>query len=116
MFSGAGTHSQISSQRTALRAAAKAHGWSVVAEYQDMCSRDHLPEVLARMRYADVLLVWALDRLGRQRSEVDPVFEEVRAMPVEVYVASTGDTLRLDEELQLNRRLLAVAQNEADMR
>jgi DNA invertase Pin-like site-specific DNA recombinase len=83
-------------QAAALQAVAKARGWEIVETYTDAGisgakGRDKRPALdkmlkdASRRRY-DVLMVWAIDRLGRSLVDLISTVQTLEACAVDLYV------------------------------
>jgi len=87
-------------QRRDLEAAAAARGWTVAATYADegisgSKGRDKRPQLDAMLKAAsarrfDVLMVAAVDRLGRSLPDLVASMQELRAAKVDLFVAKQG--------------------------
>jgi DNA invertase Pin-like site-specific DNA recombinase len=85
----------IENQRIALTEAAGRRGWTIVAEYSDKSisgtkDRTERPELDAMLKDArakkfDVVMIWALDRLGRTMKIVLATAGELHAAQCELY-------------------------------
>jgi hypothetical protein len=83
-------------QRRELDAAAAARGWSIVAIYEDAAisgakSRDSRPQLDAMLKDAvrrrfDVVMVWAVDRLGRSLPDLVATMQELHASKVYLFI------------------------------
>lgn len=82
----------VENQRLALRAEAERRGWQIAGEYADegisgAKGRDQRPQLdrllkdAVRGRY-DVVMVWALDRLGRSMASLIDTVQELEAVNV----------------------------------
>lgn len=86
----------VENQRLALETAAGHRGWPVVATYIDAGvsgakGRDKRPEFDRMMKDAvrrkfDVVMAWAVDRLGRSTALAATTLSELHAVGVDVYV------------------------------
>jgi DNA invertase Pin-like site-specific DNA recombinase len=82
-------------QRLALEAVAAHRGWSVVAKYDDngisgAKGRDKRPGLDALLKDAtrgrfDVVMVWAMDRLGRSLADLIDTLRALEAAKVDLY-------------------------------
>lgn len=87
-------------QRIVLEAVAQRRGWSVAATYEDAGvsgakGRDKRPQFDAMMKDAnrrrfDVVLVWAIDRLGRSTATVATALAELDHVGVAIYADREG--------------------------
>lgn len=87
-------------QRQALEAVAERRGWRIVQTFEDAAisgtkGRDKRPGLDGMMRAAgrgsfDLVMVWAVDRLGRSTATVAPVMAELGAMGVGLYADKEG--------------------------
>jgi DNA invertase Pin-like site-specific DNA recombinase len=86
----------VSNQREALTAIAAQRGWQIVAEYNDAGisgakgrnDRPGLDKALkdaTRARY-DVLMVWAIDRLGRSLQDLLATMQTLEAGKVDLFI------------------------------
>lgn len=83
-------------QRLALRAEAERRGWTLAREYEDAGisgskGRDKRPGLDSMIKDAskgkfDVVMVWALDRLGRSLVSLIDTAQELEAASVDLYV------------------------------
>jgi DNA invertase Pin-like site-specific DNA recombinase len=83
-------------QRLALMEVAERRGWTITKVFEDAGisgakGRDKRPQFDATLKDAtrrrfDVLMVWAVDRLGRSTAAVTGALEELHAAGVDVYV------------------------------
>ncbi|WP_200177388.1 recombinase family protein, partial [Ectothiorhodospira shaposhnikovii] len=83
-----------------LRAVAERNGWNVVEEYRDhgisgAKGRDQRPALDRLMkatvrRQHDVVMVWAVDRLGRSLQDLVSFLGEVHAKGVDLYLHQQG--------------------------
>jgi DNA invertase Pin-like site-specific DNA recombinase len=83
-----------------LRAAAKRHGWKVVAEHVDQGvsgakGRDKRPQFDALMKAAarkeiDVVAAWSVDRFGRSLQDLVGFLGELHAKGVDLYLHQQG--------------------------
>jgi site-specific DNA recombinase len=85
-------------QLQACRKHAAAQGWTVVDELQDIQSgldvdRAAYQQViaLARARAVDVIIVWRLDRFGRDAAEAMARFKELTRLQTKVVSATEGE-------------------------
>lgn len=87
-------------QRLELEAAAAARGWDVVATYCDngisgAKGRDKRPGLDGMLKDAvrrkfDVVMVWAVDRLGRSLIDLIGTMQELRGAKVNMFIQKTG--------------------------
>lgn len=87
-------------QRRELEAVAARRGWRIVQTYEDAAisgakGRDKRPGLDAMMKDAargrfDMVMVWAVDRLGRSTATVAPVMAELGTMGVGFYADKEG--------------------------
>lgn len=87
-------------QRRELEAVAERRGWRIAHTYEDAAisgakGRDKRPGLDAMMKDAargrfDLVMVWAVDRLGRSTATVAPVMAELGAMGVGFYADKEG--------------------------
>jgi DNA invertase Pin-like site-specific DNA recombinase len=87
-------------QRQALEVVAERRGWRIVQTFEDAAisgakGRDKRPGLDGMMRAAgrgsfDLVMVWAVDRLGRSTATVAPVMAELGAMGVGFYADKEG--------------------------
>ena len=95
-------HQTVENQIQELTAIAERRGWQIVATYQDAGisgskgrdKRPGLDQMLndAKRRKFDILLTWALDRLGRSLIDVVSTVEELNADGVDIYIEKfSGD-------------------------
>lgn len=86
----------VANQREALSAIAAQRGWQIVAEYNDAGisgakGRDDRPSLdkalkdATRARY-DVLMVWAIDRLGRSLQDLLATMQTLEASKVDLFI------------------------------
>jgi DNA invertase Pin-like site-specific DNA recombinase len=83
-------------QRQALLETAEAHGWEVVATYEDAGisaakGRDKRPGLDAMLKDAtrrkfDVVMAWSVDRLGRSLIDLVSSLEEMHEASVDLYL------------------------------
>lgn len=83
-------------QRLALRDEAQRRGWSIVVEYQDegisgAKGRDKRPGLDRMLRDAtrgkfDVLMIWALDRLGRSLADLLRIADDLHRSEIDLYI------------------------------
>jgi DNA invertase Pin-like site-specific DNA recombinase len=86
----------VESQLAQLRQVAERRGWTVVAEYKDegisgakgRDKRPGLDEMLndASRRKFDVMMVWAIDRLGRSLIDLLGTIQHLEACGVDLYL------------------------------
>jgi DNA invertase Pin-like site-specific DNA recombinase len=87
-------------QRRELKAAARRHGWQVVAVFQDTGisgakGREERPGLDALMagisrREFDVVAAWSVDRLGRSLQGLMTLLGEIHAKRVDLYLHQQG--------------------------
>jgi DNA invertase Pin-like site-specific DNA recombinase len=87
-------------QRRELKAAAKRHGWKVVAVFEDAGisgakgrdARRGLDGLLiaARRREFDLVAAWSVDRLGRSLQDLVALLSELQAKRVGLYLHQQG--------------------------
>ena len=90
----------VENQRQELQGVAQRRGWEVVRTYEDAAisgakGRDKRPGLDALMKDAargrfDLVMVWAVDRLGRSTTTVAPIMAELGAMGVGFYADKEG--------------------------
>jgi DNA invertase Pin-like site-specific DNA recombinase len=90
------TGQTVENQRRELEQVAERRGWSVVEIYQDngisgTKSRDQRPgldQLLkdASRRKFDVVMAWAIDRIGRSLSDLLSTIEQLQATGVDLYL------------------------------
>ena len=86
----------VENQRQELMAAAKHHGWNVVAEYSDTGisgakGRDKRPAFDKMLKAAtrgeiDLIAAWAVDRLGRSMNDLIAFLTEIQAANVDLFL------------------------------
>jgi DNA invertase Pin-like site-specific DNA recombinase len=86
----------VENQRIALRAEAERRGWTVVREFEDAGisgtkGRDKRPGLDSMLKEAskgrfDVVMCWALDRLGRSLASLIDTAQELETASVDLYV------------------------------
>ncbi len=90
----------VENQQRELEAAAAARGWSVVAVYADegisgAKGRDKRPQLdlmlkdVVRRRF-DVVMVWAVDRLGRSLPDLMGSMQELHSAKVDLFMLQQG--------------------------
>lgn len=90
----------VENQRQALEAVAARRGWTVTAEYADegvsgtkgrdkRAALDKMMKDAGRGRF-DIVLVWAVDRLGRSTATVAPIMADLAALGVGLYADREG--------------------------
>ena len=94
------TGQTVENQRRELQAAAEARGWTVVAEYCDAGisgakGRQDRPQLDAMLKAAvgrrfDVLMTWAVDRLGRSLPDLIGTMQELHSARVDLFMLQTG--------------------------
>ena len=87
-------------QRRELEAAAASRGWEVVATYEDhgvsgAKGREARPQLDAMLKDAvrrrfDVLMVWAVDRLGRSLPDLIGTMQELHGAKVDLFLLQQG--------------------------
>jgi DNA invertase Pin-like site-specific DNA recombinase len=87
-------------QRMDLEAAAATRGWEVVAVYDEPAvsggkGRDERPKLDAMLKDAvrrkfDVVMVWAVDRLGRSLPDLVASMQELRGAKVDLFIHQQG--------------------------
>jgi len=87
-------------QRHELEAAAEARGWEVVALYADegisgAKGRDNRPQLDLMLKDAvrrkfDVVMVWAVDRLGRSLPDLIASMQELHGAKVDLFMLQQG--------------------------
>lgn len=102
-------------QRLALEAVAARRGWRIVQTYEDAGvsgakGRDKRPGFDTMMRDAargrfDVVMVWAVDRLGRSTAAVAPALAELGELGVSFYADREG----MDSTTAHGRAMLQMA-------
>lgn len=83
-------------QRLALREAAERRGWTIVGEYQDQGisgakGRDKRPGLDRMLKDAtrgkfDVVMAWAVDRLGRSLPDLVMMLQDLHGAKVDLYL------------------------------
>lgn len=83
-------------QRRELDVAAAARGWSIVSIYEDAAisgakGRDSRPQLDGMLKDAvrrrfDVVMVWAVDRLGRSLPDLVATMQELHASKVDLFI------------------------------
>ncbi len=86
----------VENQRLALRAVAEQRGWIIVTEYADegisgAKGRDKRPQLDAMLRHAargrfDVVMAWALDRIGRSLRDLIDTLHELESAHVDLFL------------------------------
>jgi DNA invertase Pin-like site-specific DNA recombinase len=94
------TGQTVENQRRELKAAAKRHGWQVVAVFEDAGisgakGREERPGLDALMagigrREFDVVAAWSVDRLGRSLQGLMTLLGEIHAKRVDLYLHQQG--------------------------
>ena len=94
------TDQTVSNQRVELEAAAAARGWTVVATYADegisgaktRHGRPQLDSMLkdAVRRKFDVVMVWAVDRLGRLLPDLIASMQDLHGAKVDLFIHQQG--------------------------
>ena len=90
----------VENQRRELEAAAEARGWTVVAVYADegisgAKGRDRRPQLDLMLKDAvrrrfDVVMVWAVDRLGRSLPDLIGSMQELHGSRVDLFLLQQG--------------------------
>ena len=90
----------VENQRRELEAAAEARGWVVTAVYADegisgSKGRDRRPQLDAMLKDAvrrrfDVVMVWAVDRLGRSLPDLIGSMQELHGAKVDLFLLQQG--------------------------
>jgi len=90
----------VENQRRELEAAAKARGWTVTAEYSDQGisgakGRDGRPQLDLMLKDAvrrrfDVVMTWAVDRLGRSLPDLIATMQELHGAKVDLFMLQQG--------------------------
>ena len=90
----------VENQRRELEAAAAARGWQVVAVYADegvsgAKGRDKRPQLDLMLKDAvrrrfDVVMTWAVDRLGRSLPDLISTMQELHGAKVELFMLQQG--------------------------
>ena len=90
----------VENQRRELIAAAKHHGWDVVAEYADegvsgAKGRDKRPAFdkmlkAVTRRDVDMIAAWSVDRLGRSLQDLVAFLDEMRGAGVDLFLHQQG--------------------------
>ena len=90
----------VENQRRELETVAERRGWQIVRSYEDAAisgtkGRDKRPGLDAMMKDAirgrfDLVMVWAVDRLGRSTATVAPIMAELGALGVGFYADKEG--------------------------
>src|SRR5882672_11599650 len=104
----------VQNQELQLRHVAERRGWEVVEVYNDAgisgskgrADRPGLDQMLkdASRRHFDVVLVWAIDRLGRSLIDLLGTIQHVEAVGVDLYV----DQQNIDTSTPMGRLLFQV--------
>lgn len=86
----------VENQRRELEAAAEARGWSIVSSYADEAisgakGRDKRPQLDAMLKDAvrrkfDVVMCWAVDRLGRSLADLVGTMQELHGAKVDLFI------------------------------
>lgn len=88
-------HQTVENQRRELTAIAKRSGWQIVATFSDEVSgakgRDKRPGLddlmkAATRREFDMVAAWSVDRLGRSLQHLVQLFDEFKALNVDLYL------------------------------
>lgn len=105
----------IENQRRTLLQVAKRKGWTVTAEYADegfsgALGRDKRPQFDRMLKDAvrsrfDVVMVWAIDRLGRSTASVSTAMDELRQNNVALYADREG----MDSTTDFGRAMMQMA-------
>ena len=90
----------VDNQRQELEAAAAARGWEIVATYADegvsgSKGRDQRPQLDKMLKDAvrrkfDVVMVWAVDRLGRSLPDLIGSMQELHGAKVDLFLHQQG--------------------------
>jgi DNA invertase Pin-like site-specific DNA recombinase len=90
----------VENQHRELEAAAEARGWTVVAVYSDAGvsgakGRDGRPQLDLMLKDAvrrrfDVVMTWAVDRLGRSLPDLIATMQELHGAKVELFMLQQG--------------------------
>ena len=90
----------VENQRRELEAVAERRGWRIVKTYEDAAMsgakrRDQRPAFAAMMKDAargrfDLVMVWAVDRLGRSTATVAPAMADLADLRVGFYALKEG--------------------------
>lgn len=90
----------VENQRRELVEAAATRGWAVTAEYADegvsgAKGRDQRPQLDTMLKHAvrrrfDVVMVWAVDRLGRSLPDLVSSMQELHGAKVDLFVLQQG--------------------------
>lgn len=90
----------VANQRRELLEAAAARGWVVTAEYADeglsgAKGRDQRPQLDTMLKHAvrrrfDVVMVWAVDRLGRSLPDLIASMQELQGAKVDLFLLQQG--------------------------
>ncbi len=90
----------VENQRRELEAAAAARGWTVAAVYADegisgAKGRDGRPQLDLMLKDAvrrrfDVVMTWAVDRLGRSLPDLIATMQELHGSKVDLFMLQTG--------------------------
>lgn len=88
--------SDTENQRLRLKEVAGRAGWDIVAEYEDEAisgagGRDKRPAFNTMLEHAvrrkfDVVMVWAVDRLGRSLKHLIETLDELHAVKIDLYI------------------------------
>jgi hypothetical protein len=94
------TGQTVSNQRVELEAAAAARGWTVVATYADegisgAKTRHGRPQLDLMLKDAvrrkfDVVMVWAVDRLGRSLPDLIASMQDLHGAKVDLFIHQQG--------------------------
>jgi DNA invertase Pin-like site-specific DNA recombinase len=90
----------VENQRLELEAAAETRGWQVVTTYADngisgAKGRDKRPGLDTMLKDAvrrkfDVVMVWAVDRLGRSLSDLIGTIQELHCAKIDLFLHMQG--------------------------
>ena len=104
----------VENQRLELEAAAKARGWQVVVIYADegisgSKGRYDRPQLDAMLKDAvrrrfDVVMCWAVDRLGRSLPDLIECMQELRGAKVDLFMLQQG----LDTSTPAGRKMFSL--------
>ena len=94
------TGQDVANQRRELEAAAEARGWEIVSVYADegisgAKGRDKRPQLDLMLKDAvrrrfDVVMVWAVDRLGRSLPDLIGSMQELHGAKVDLFLLQQG--------------------------
>ncbi len=104
------THQSDNLQIDELRALSERSGWQIVSEYSEQVSgtksveeRAALKSLLedARKRKFDKVVVWSVDRLGRNMNHLTAVLQELHDLNINIYAWKQS----LDTETEMGRMM-----------